>query len=166
MKATRPPRRPSPAGSAGNRSPGRRGTILVFGLMCLALVTASLLSATQLTLGAARFRRTAETAATADWLAEAGLTLAAQRLRQNPQYTGETLELAPADSGLAEPARLTIRIEQPAAAEPDDAQPDDQQPDATRAVVEARYPADSATPVTAVVTGRLHALPAAAEQNP
>lgn len=120
----------------------RRGTILIYGLVCLALLGAGTLAATQLTLAAARFRQADESAAQADWLADAGLTLAVSKLREAADYTGEVWEPQAADTGLERPARVTIRIDPPTEAE-----------GRTMIRVESRYPADSPRVVTAVRTG-------------
>ena len=140
---------------------GRRsGVILLYGLVCLALLSTSLVAAVQLSLMAAHFRMSDETAAQADWLADAGLVIAVEKLRLDPAYTGETWELSETDAPLNRPARVLIRLERAEAA---DALDSSTQPGDRILRVEASYPADAVRKVTAV---RSVTLPGPAEPAP
>ena len=57
--------------------------------------------------------------AQADWLVQAGWSLALSQLAQNPAYTGETWKVPAVELGGSDPGRVTIAVTPPAADAPD-----------------------------------------------
>ena len=89
----------------------RRGMVLIAVMACLAVVTLLCGVLLKLTLSEQRQARVQERRLQAEWLAESGIERAAAKLRDSPQYTGETwepaaVELAPGTSGT-----ITIEVE-------------------------------------------------------
>jgi hypothetical protein len=107
---------------AVRRHAPRRGLSAAVVLVCLVVVT--MISGAILKLGVAErdAARARERALQAEWLAQAGLERAVARLGRNPDYSGETWEIAardlrPDDAGPAVPgpaASVLIAVQRPA----------------------------------------------------
>jgi Tfp pilus assembly protein PilX len=113
------------------RRAGRRGMIAVAVLVCLLVATMIGASLIRLAQTQRATIRAEERRLQADWLAESGMERAAGRLAVDPDYRGETWEVAAADLGGGDPGRVTIAVE---------ARPDD--PRRRLVAVQADYPTD------------------------
>lgn len=102
MTRRRTPGPPAPAGC-------RTGAALAVALICALLV--SLMSAVLVRTALVQVERLThdEHQLQAEWLAQSGLALAAQRLRADPEYVGETW-LPPAVGGTGALGRVVIEI--------------------------------------------------------
>lgn len=105
-------RGPAGAGGAVPVRNKRRGAITIIVLVCLVLVTA--ISGVLLRIGLSERRRIRadERRLQAEWLVESGLERGASRFAAAPgEYHGETWDIAAADLGGADAARVTISVE-------------------------------------------------------
>jgi hypothetical protein len=107
-----------------------RGAALIAALVALTIVASLATMMTQSFVALERENRAAMRSMQAGFLVESGLERGAASLARNPEYTGETWELAPPDSGLAVPATVVIRVVH--------------EMDRRSLAVEARYGADQA----------------------
>lgn len=98
----------SPRGASSDDA--RQGTILVICIICLVLLS---LTAGVLIRASGLHRdhsRTLLPQSQAQWLAEAGIQLAAQQLESNPDWSGKTWTASPEQTGLDTPARIAITV--------------------------------------------------------
>lgn len=92
-----------------------RGAVSVWAIVCLVLVTALSASLAKLAIAGSRRMVQERRRVQADWLVEAGWSLARAQLNQNPAYTGETWEIPAAELGGADAGRVRIEVSAPAA---------------------------------------------------
>ena len=87
----------------------------MWAIVCLVLVAALSASLARLAIAGSRRMVQERRRVQADWLAEAGWSLARAQLNQNPAYTGETWEIPAAELGGADAGRVKIEVTAPAA---------------------------------------------------
>ena len=113
-----------------NRRP-RRGIVLIALMIFLAVAMAMVLAWLKLAGLERRQLRSLQAQAQATWLAESALQRAAARLAADPQYSGETWKLTPADLGGRDAGEVVIRVDAIA-----------DQPAERSIIVQADYPID------------------------
>jgi hypothetical protein len=94
-----------------DRKHNRRGAILIVALVCVAVVTAAMVSLVQLAIGQRNHLRMETVGLQCSWLAESALDRAAWRLSVDAKYPGETWSLPAAAWGGADPAVVMIQVE-------------------------------------------------------
>jgi len=89
----------------------RRGAVLVFALVCLAVAALLLMSILRTAGGCHRISEASARQLQAVWLAESAIDRAAARLAADADYSGETWTLSPEDFGGRDGAIVTIEVE-------------------------------------------------------
>jgi Tfp pilus assembly protein PilX len=117
---------------ARERARPRRGAILIIAMLCLVLAMMLVAALLRLVETQRRQLRHEQAGLQAGWLAESGCDRAAARLSANPDYTGETWSIAPAELNGADPATVVITVQRI-----------DNEPTSRWIRVEALFPADS-----------------------
>ena len=113
----------------------RRGAVLIMALVCLVLVTVMGGTLLRWAVMEHKLLRSRDEESQARWLAEAGVERAAARLANDPEYTGETWDIAAAELPTAQPARVRMQVT-----------PVDGQPRQRSIEVEVEYPYESGAP--------------------
>lgn len=90
----------------------RRGTIILFAMICLLLVSLLGASLVKLALTQRRQIRREQWRVQATWLAEAAVDRAAARLATETDYSGETWTIAPTELGGESGAQVRISVEE------------------------------------------------------
>lgn len=119
------------------RACSSRGAMLVVVIVCLVLATLILGALLKSTLLLSHQQGVEQQRVQAVWLVSAGLARAAYRLRSQPDYTGETWQIAAPSLGTNEAARVKIRVAAPTG-----------QANSRDVVIEVAYPADAARPIS------------------
>jgi hypothetical protein len=96
----------------------RRGGIMVIAMVCLVITTLILGSLLKMVTMHHTQMRYEQQRIQADWLAEAGLERAADKLTADPNYSGETWQIPAAEMGGEQGGSVQIAIE-PAPGHPD-----------------------------------------------
>lgn len=119
------------------RASSPRGAMLVVVIVCLALATLILGALLKSTMLLSRQQGVEQQRVQAVWLVSAGLARTAYSLRSQPDYTGETWQIATSSLGTNEAARVKIRVAAPTG-----------QANSRDVVIEVAYPADAARPIS------------------
>ncbi len=88
----------------------RHATVLICVLACMAVVTALVTSTAQMALQTRKSMRLQHQLRQVEQLLEAGIDRAAQRLANDPEYTGEIWKLLPTTFSGGEEATVTIEV--------------------------------------------------------
>ncbi len=102
----------SPVPSHSHR---RRGAVSIWAIVCLVFVTAMGATLGRVALLGSRHMVQERRRSQADWLAQAGWSLAEAQLQRNADYKGETWEIPATELGGADAGRVMIDVAAPAA---------------------------------------------------
>ena len=91
----------------------RAGAVSIWAIVCLVVVTGLSATLGKLAIAGSRHMIQERRRAQADWLADAGWSLATAQLTRNPAYAGETWEVAATELGGADRGRVVITVTAP-----------------------------------------------------
>lgn len=119
----------------------RRGTIAVWGMVCLILASAISAILVKLTLTGPRIVLQAHRVQQCEWLIESGWSLAKSRLSQQAEYSGETWNVPAEEFGGIHAGQVVIKVSAPEAAP--EASAETSSETARNIEIQARFPVDS-----------------------
>jgi hypothetical protein len=119
----------------------RRGTVAVWGMVCLILASAISAVLVKLTLTGPRIVLQAHRAQQCEWLIESGWSLAKSRLSQQAEYSGETWDVPAEELGGIHAGQVVIKVSAPKTAPKASAEISSET--ARNIEIQARFPIDS-----------------------